>query len=160
MLSDSDLDFAEDPSQPSWIGDHDQEVAKVFHSHPTLEPAITAGNEALVAGALADSRLDSPDPVTPEAVHVIFRSARKETKDRPAVPAGPGAPRKGEFALGLAGRLREARDTGSSVAVPDHLRDLFNFLYPGPVGVSLPQRADIAAQAPDAGLMESEAPAQ
>jgi len=52
------------------------------------------------------------------------------------MPAGPGARHKGDFALALADQLAMARDTGAAVTVPGHLRDLFDFLYPGPVGVA------------------------
>jgi putative ATP-dependent endonuclease of OLD family len=136
VLSDSDRDFSESPTPPTWLADHDPQVAKVFHSHPTLEPAITAGNEVLVSAALTEVGLDVPDPVTPEAVHAIFRSARKARENQPAVSAGPGARRKGDFALALADQLAMARDAGAAVAVPGHLCDLFDFLYPGPVGLA------------------------
>src|SRR6185312_8691087 len=97
VLSDSDRDFSEAPVQPAWAADHDPEVARVFHSHPTLEPSITVGNEGLIAAALADVRLDVPDPLTAEAVHALFRSARRASADQPPQAAGPGARRKGEF---------------------------------------------------------------
>lgn len=131
VLSDSDRDFTEVPVQPTWAADHDPEVARVFHSHPTLEPSITVGNESLIAGALAAVRLDVPDLVTAEAIHAIFRSARRALGDRPAQVAGPGARRKGEFALAIADRLANELQSGNPVAVPAHLRALFDFLYPG-----------------------------
>jgi putative ATP-dependent endonuclease of the OLD family len=132
VLSDSDRDFSETPVQPAWAADHDPGVARVFHSHPTLEPSITEGNERLIIAALADVRLEVPDPLTPEAVHAVFRSARRASGEWPALPAGPGARRKGEFALALADRLAAALEDGTSVAVPVHMRALFEFLYPGP----------------------------
>jgi putative ATP-dependent endonuclease of OLD family len=106
-------------------------VARVFHSHPTLEPSITAGNESLIAAALADVGLEVPDPLTPEAVHAVFRSARRASGDRPAQAAGPGARHKGEFALAVADLLATALEDGTPVAVPAHLQALFEFLYPG-----------------------------
>lgn len=133
VLSDSDREFAESPVQPTWAADHDPEVARIFHSHPTLEPSITMGNESLIAAALTDVRLDAPDPLTAEAVHAIFRSARKASGERPAQAAGPGARRKGEFALAVADRLADTIEGGRPVMVPDHLRALFEFLYPGAV---------------------------
>src|SRR5262249_16947774 len=68
----------------------------------------TGGNETLVETALGDSHLDIPEAVTPQAVHELFRSARKAAAGRPAAPAGPGARRKGEFALALPAHLPEA----------------------------------------------------
>ncbi len=62
VLSDSDRDFSESPTPPAWLAAHDPQVARVFHSHPTLEPAITAGNEVLVSAALTDVGLDVPQP--------------------------------------------------------------------------------------------------
>jgi len=157
VLGDSDRDFAALPTPPAWISAHDPQVARVFHSHPTLEPAVTAGNEGLIAAALADIDLDLPDAITPEAVHDIFRSAGKAREGRPAVTAGPGARHKGEFALALAGHLATARETGSTVTVAGHLRDLFDFLYPGPAGGTVDEGPRTAAQAtgaiaPDAPL--------
>ncbi|MFD1211124.1 ATP-dependent endonuclease [Arthrobacter sp. GCM10027362] len=130
ILSDSDKDFASIPQDPSWLGDHDAETVAVFHSHPTLEPALTLGNESLVEAALQDVGLDVPQKVDPESVHAIFRGARKESKDRPALTAGAGARRKGEFALAFAEQVLDARLSGRPVSVPAHIEQLFAFLYP------------------------------
>ncbi len=140
VLSDSDLDFDGTPVQPTWAADHDPGVAQVFHSHPTLEPSITVGNESLIAAALGDVRLEVPNPLTPQAVHGLFRSARKASGERPAQPAGAG-----EFALAVADRLAHALDDGIPVAVPAHMRELFEFLYPGP-------RAETPSEAPETGI--------
>jgi putative ATP-dependent endonuclease of OLD family len=147
VLSDSDRDFSEAPVQPTWAADHDPEVARVFHSHPTLEPSITVGNEGLIAAALADVRLDVPDPLTAETVHAIFRSARRASADRPAQAAGPGARRKGEFALAVADRLANALKNGTPVTVPAHLHAVFDFLYPSPIAGddSGPSAVDVPA---------------
>ena len=145
VLSDSDLEFNETPVQPTWAADHDPGVAHVFYSHPTLEPSITAGNERVMAAALGDVRLEVPDPLTPQAVHALFRSARKASGERPAQPAGPGVRRKGEFALAVADRLAQALDDGTAVAVPAHMRELFEFLYPSP-------RAATPSEAPEVGI--------
>jgi putative ATP-dependent endonuclease of the OLD family len=132
ILSDSDLGADETPSAPGWLGEHDPDVARIFFSHPTLEPAITAGNEELVAAAMSDVGLDVPDPVSAESVHEVFRGARKASGDRPAVPAGAGARRKGEFSLMVAERLAAARRAGDAVTIPQHVVDLFDFLYAPP----------------------------
>jgi putative ATP-dependent endonuclease of OLD family len=132
VLSDSDRDFADTPTPPTWLADHDPGVARVFHSHPTLEPSITAGNESIVRDALDELGLDPVDPVTPEAIHHVFRGAKKAKGSSPAQSAGPGARRKGEFALAVADRLLAAREAGTPVAVPSHLASLFDFLYSVP----------------------------
>lgn len=147
VLSDSDLDFDGTPMQPTWAADHDPGVARVFHSHPTLEPSITAGNESVIAAVLGDIGLETPNPLTPQAVHALFRSARRASGERPAQPAGPGARRKGEFALAVADRLAHALDDGTPVVVPVHLRELFEFLYPGPC-------AQIPSETPGAGISD------
>jgi putative ATP-dependent endonuclease of OLD family len=147
VLSDSDRDFSEAPVQPAWAADHDTDVARVFHSHPTLEPSITVGNESLIAAALADVRLDVPDPLTAESVHAIFRRARRGSTDRPAQAAGPGARRKGEFALAVADRLAAALENGTAVTVPAHLQALFDFLYPRSIAGDDSGPADIGVSA-------------
>jgi putative ATP-dependent endonuclease of the OLD family len=151
VLSDSDRDFSEAPVQPAWAADHDTEVARVFHSHPTLEPSITVGNEGLIAAALAEVRLGVPDPLTTEAVHALFRSARRESADRPAQAAGPGARRKGEFALAVADRLAAALKNGTAVTVPAHMQALFDFLYAGMAAGSDSGPADVGVPAGRAG---------
>ncbi|MCW3002361.1 MAG: hypothetical protein JWQ20_1659 [Conexibacter sp.] len=129
ILSDSDKLMAETPQAPGWLAKYDPDVVCVFHSHPTLEPSITAGNESQVRLALTDAGLDAPADVTPANVDAIFRGQRK----RGGVvveAAGPGATRKGQFALALADRMMGARDAGSLAFVPRHVEDLFHFVFP------------------------------
>lgn len=136
VLRDSDLDFGAIPTPPSWAADHDNSVVLVEHSHPTLEPQLTEGNEALIEGALADIGITAPDPLTPQAIRDLFRGRHKN--DGVAVPPGPAASRKGEFAEALAGRLRDARDARDAgkahvdVHVPGPLERIFEFLYATP----------------------------
>jgi putative ATP-dependent endonuclease of OLD family len=127
VLSDSDKEMDDSPVAPAWLAQHDPDVVRVFFSHPTLEPAVTEGNETIVREALTETGIDLP-AVTKEEVHAAFRSARKAT----ATPAGPGARRKGEFALAMAERLALARADGTHVQLPPHLADLFNFIYSPP----------------------------
>lgn len=150
VLRDSDLDFDKAPTQPSWAPDHDPEVLLVEHSHPTLEPQLTVGNESLIEGALTDIGLDVPDPVTPEAIRDIFRSRHKE--NGAIVPSGPGASRKGEFAEALAGRLRDVRygDT-IEVHVPEPISRVFEFLYPTPAPSPAPAGESLSPE--DAALL-------
>ena len=152
VLRDSDLDFGQSPTPPGWAASPDPDVVLIEHSHPTLEPEVTGGNEALVEAALSDSHLDIPEAVTPQAVHELFRSARKATAGRPAVPAGPGARRKGEFALALAARIAEARSRHLTVTVPAPVTRILDFLYvpaPSPSGTG-------TAEAPPAPAADQE----
>ncbi|PJI53014.1 hypothetical protein CTI14_34435 [Methylobacterium radiotolerans] len=87
VLRDSDLDFDTSPYPPAWAADHDPSVLLVEHSHPTLEPQLTEGNEELVERALADIHIAVPDQVTPQSIRDLFRSRHK--KDGIVVPAGP-----------------------------------------------------------------------
>jgi putative ATP-dependent endonuclease of OLD family len=136
VLRDSDLELDETPAAPSWAADHDPDVLLVEHSHPTLEPQLTPGNESLIAGALEDIGVTPPDPVTVESVHALFRSSHKV--DGTVVPAGATARRKGEFAMALAGRLRDARLAGDDVQVPSPVQHVFEFLYATVISPSTP----------------------
>jgi putative ATP-dependent endonuclease of the OLD family len=114
ILRDTDDRSGRVPTDPSWMTTYHPDTVRCFPNHPMLEPAVTSGNEALIAGALTDVRLVAPNPLTPEAVDNLFRNA--------------GRGRKGEFAFALAARLREAALVGTA-AVPDHMAQLFDYLY-------------------------------
>jgi putative ATP-dependent endonuclease of OLD family len=129
ILSDSDKPRDVDPTTPPWAAAHSDEIVRFFHSRPTLEPAIAAGNEAIVATVLEDLGIDGGTDA--DSVEQLFRSARVARGTTEATPAGPGARRKGEFALGFAEQLVEARDRGDNVSVPTHITELFDFLYEG-----------------------------
>ncbi|MFF3734735.1 ATP-dependent endonuclease [Streptomyces sp. NPDC002476] len=135
ILVDSDLPFEnKELRKPTWLPEHDPSVVDAFVSHPTLEPSITEGNEHLIAAALREADLDEP-LVTARTVYELFRSARKGKDGQPGVPAGRGSSKKGDFALAFAGLLAEANEAGPEQAsslpiVPDHIRRLFEFLYP------------------------------
>jgi putative ATP-dependent endonuclease of OLD family len=88
---------------------------RCFLNHPTLEPAITAGNESFIAAALNVVGLQVPASITPEAIDDLFRDS--------------GRDRKGEFAFSLAATIRQALADGSTPVVPDHIDDLFTYLY-------------------------------
>lgn len=149
VLRDSDKPFDQDYSPPAWLNQHDPEVVQVFISHPTLEPSITEGNEDLIAAALADIDADPlPGPLTPEVVHELFKSARKAKGEIPAVQAGPHAGDKAAFADALAVRIADAIEEGRPVHVPDHLRRLFDFLYPQPP--TTPEEAAASGQESEA----------
>lgn len=127
VLRDSDLPFGQTPSLSTWAQRFDPEVVLIAHSHPTLEPQLTPGNEALVTAALQDTGISVPDVVTAETIHELFRSRHKQA-DGTITPAGAAPRHKGEFAMALAARLRAVRDTGG-IQVPEPLERIFAFLY-------------------------------
>ncbi|WP_160573939.1 ATP-dependent nuclease [Actinomadura physcomitrii] len=137
ILRDSDQPVDEVPREPHWLADHDPDVVGFFASHPTLEPAVTLKNESAVSEVL--TRLGKPlhEPITPASVHAHFRGAVKSPDSGSALPAGPAAKLKGEFAVLLADELRRRLDEGESVHVPDHMSELFEFLYAGSPGTEL-----------------------
>lgn len=147
ILVDSDLPFeSKEHKKPTWLPAHDPSVVDAFVSHPTLEPSITEGNEGLIAAALREADLDEP-LVTARTVYELFRSARKGKEGQPAVPAGRGSSKKGDFALAFAGLLAEVNEAGPEQAsslpnVPDHIRRLFEFVYPpDPADETAPQES-------------------
>lgn len=140
VLRDTDLELDEIPTDPAWLNSHDPDFARVFHSHPTLEPSVTPGNEDLIEAVLDELGIDVERPVSVESVHAAFRSARKAKGDTPALHAGPGSRRKGEFALAVAERIAQARDVDDPVLVPPHIAALFEF-------VSLPPSSPTSSEA-------------
>lgn len=127
VLRDSDLPFGQTASLPTWAQRFDPQVVLIAHSHPTLEPQLTPGNEALVTAALQDTGISVPDVVTAETIHELFRSRHKQA-DGTITPAGAASRHKGEFAMALAARLRAVRDIGG-IQVPEPLERIFAFLY-------------------------------
>lgn len=128
VLRDSDLAFEQTPTQPDWAQEHDQDRVLVRHSHPTLEPELTPGNEILIGQALAEIQIVAPSPITAEAIHELFQSAKKLVTGNSS-PAGQGARRKGEFALALAGLIGDARREGRHIRVPQPIEEILNFLF-------------------------------
>ncbi|MDQ1065735.1 hypothetical protein [Streptomyces canus] len=94
--------------------------------------------------------------VTVESVRAYFGSRRAGKDGDEGVKEGRGARRKAEFALTLAALLRDATDTDRELAdgiapvrVPDHLRNLFDFLYPAaPESVATDLATDEAVTKP------------
>ena len=116
ILRDSDSRDGPLPALPAWITSRDPTV-KAFVSHPTLEPALVEGNEDSVRAAL-DTMGITITSITPDTVDQTFA-------------ADPNKRRKGEFALELAAAFAARRAGGEVVHVPDHVRDLFDFLFAG-----------------------------
>lgn len=157
ILRDSDLPFEGTPTKPKWLQDHDPSIVDMFLSHPTLEPAITKGNEDVVSGALKLLDLELPaGDITPESVHAIFRSAKKATESTPAIPAGVGAARKAEFALAVAEVLADSLKRGVEITLPDHIKEMFDFIYRGfaPLDVPTTTMSDVPTAIPPAGAAD------
>ena len=149
VLRDSDLDFDQTPTLPPWADKHDPHVLLVEHSHPTLEPQLTEGNESLVTAALTDINVAVPEQVTPQTIRDLFRGKHKDGKE--TVPAGAAAARKGEFAEALAGRLRDNRELiGAEVRVPAPIERVYDFLYPTPEPTA--EAEDVSSAEPDIQL--------
>lgn len=126
VLGDSDLALDASPTPPVWMREYPADTVRYFSSHPTLEPALTEGNETLVAEALQGIGVDAPDEINRATVTALFRSASR----RDGTPAGAAAKHKGDFALTLAGLLEERIDADpASVHVPQHMAALLDFLF-------------------------------
>lgn len=141
VLRDSDLAPAAIPAPPSWLARYDAAIVQVEQSHPTLEPAITSGNEALVTRVLARMELPVVSPVTDASVEGLFRGARAATDAAPATGAGPAARRKGEFSLEMAAEIRTALQAGETVHVPSAIERVLDFLYVAPSNTPLANSA-------------------
>src|SRR5690606_30550245 len=100
---------------PRWITDCDPAVVQGFYNEPTLEPAVTPGNEAAVRQALTQIDLTPPQPLDPNSIDSLFATTAKK--------------RKAEFALALADELMRRVEAREMVAVPTHVTNMFNFLY-------------------------------
>jgi putative ATP-dependent endonuclease of OLD family len=114
ILRDSDTRDGPPPELPSWITERDP-IVRAFVSHPTLEPSLVAGNEDAVAAALEAMGI-TVNVITPGAIDDTFST-------------DPGKRRKAEFALEMAAAFAARRDDGAHVHIPDHIRELFDFLY-------------------------------
>lgn len=122
VLRDTDDRSGGTPTEPGWMTTYGGETVRCFLNHPTLEPAITGGNEALLAQALSAIELPAPAAITPEDIDDLFRTTARA--------------RKGEFAYALAGAIKQALDAGSAPVVPNHIEELFSYLYATDPGTS------------------------
>lgn len=116
ILRDTDDRTGGPPTPPAWLASYSPQTVGCFLNHPTLEPAITPGNESLITDALTSMGVAPPEPLTADAVDDTFRSNLRD--------------RKGEFAYALANRVREVLHAGTAVVTPPHIEALFTFLYP------------------------------
>jgi len=115
ILTDTDKRNGELFTPPTWLTDRDPRIVQGFFSPPTLEPSITPGNEEAVTAALGALGIEVPSAINAEGVDEIFRNT--------------GSRRKGEFALELGAELSRRLNAEEQVAVPDHFREMFDYLY-------------------------------
>jgi len=123
LLRDSDLRDGSTPAAPAWMATYEPVTVQCFINHPTLEPAITPGNEELVEAALSTAGISVSVPVTSSSIDDLFR-------------VGGGRGRKGEFAFALAGEMQDAIDRGEPPVVPRHFHEMFDFLFMEPDATS------------------------
>ncbi len=115
VLRDTDQRDGEAPAVPAWLDQFDEATVRCFLNHPTLEPAITAGNEDVVRTALDAVGLPLDGAVTPATIDALFTGAARR--------------RKGEFAYALAMGLEDAIQEQRWPLVPQHMSELFAFLF-------------------------------
>jgi putative ATP-dependent endonuclease of OLD family len=116
VLRDSDLRDGNAPAPPAWLAGYAADHVRCFINHPTLEPAITPGNEQLTSTALTQIGVAPPQNVNPETIDALFTQAA-------------GRSRKGEFAFALSLEM----EGGAAFTVPPHIRELFEFLFDAPL---------------------------
>lgn len=122
---------AADP--PEWM--ERTPFVRSFRSHPTLEPALTQGNEQAIADALDAMGVTKPSGITSASIDELFQNAAKQ--------------RKAEFSLELAALFAARRESGASVVVPHHVRDLFDYLFDArDAEKAAPDSTDAPADAP------------
>jgi putative ATP-dependent endonuclease of the OLD family len=104
--------------EPTWVSAARSDHFDVFFSDPTLEPAITPGNEAVVRDVLEAMSIDPADlPGDDDLPAWITNWFRKKGKGR-----------KARFADRFAA---ECRNSGTDIVVPRHLEDLLEFVWDG-----------------------------
>ncbi len=116
ILTDTDTRGTKTFAAPAWLGSSDPNSVRGFYNQPTLEPAVTAGNEDAIAAALKVVPSAGQTMITPETIDSLFSTE-------------PARRYKGEFALELAGQLSERIESGKPVTVPNHIANMFEFLY-------------------------------
>ena len=77
LLADSDRDPGTPPTGPAWLTDHDETVVQIFFSEPTLEPAVTPGNEVLVEAALKEMEVEVEPGFDAAWIRTLFRGATR-----------------------------------------------------------------------------------
>ncbi|WP_157930400.1 ATP-dependent nuclease [Glycomyces xiaoerkulensis] len=117
VFRDTDNRTGAPAAPPSWLADFDDAVVRGFYNDPTLEPAITQGNEEAVTIALEETGIGRPAQCTAKAVDGLFTGASNS--------------KKAMFAHALAAELEQRMANDSPVMVPNHMSQMFEFLYAG-----------------------------
>lgn len=120
--------------EPNWVTEARSDHFDVFFSDPTLEPAITPGNEDIVREILDAMGVDEADLPDDDDLPVWITNWFKKK----------GKGRKARFADRFAA---ECRDPDIDIVVPDHLEDLLEFVWdsflpPAEVGADDVSEAD------------------
>lgn len=132
VLRDSDQPRSETPAEPSWLHQYGGETVQVFLSHPTLEPAIFDGNEDIFRKVLGRITNSVPDELSADIIEGLFASPKTATKTTPATPGGRLRRKKARFSLEIAQEISDKHEQEEGVALPFHIENLFNFLFPVP----------------------------
>lgn len=125
VLTDSDAGLDGTFTAPQWMNSLDPARVHVAVSEPTLEPAITTGNELLVTGALGAIGEAVPNVVDRSSVFELFKS-RREAGGQVIQEAGSANGKKAEFALSIAAGIREAAP--EDVTIPPYIMTLLDFV--------------------------------
>lgn len=115
VLRDSDVRGAPVPAPPPWA--ERPPFVRGFLCHPTLEPELVPGNEAVVGAALTVLNITHPQPITAQAIDALFQ--------------GTASGRKAEFALEFAAEVARRGETDEPVTVPPPFTAMFDYLYTG-----------------------------
>lgn len=107
-----------EPVAPAWHSELDPALARFFWSRPTLEPSLVKGNETLIERAFEDCEFAKPDEFTEANIDQFFIANPKK---------------KARFALALTLLIDE---NPSAVTIPDHIAEMFDWLFSGIGGKS------------------------
>lgn len=119
VFTDTDTRPGAAPAPPAWM--EQPPIARSFRCHPTLEPELVPGNVDAVGVALDAMGVAQPVPIDAATIDTLFQNAAKK--------------RKGEFSLELAAVFAERLTAGQSVAVPDVIKTMLDFLFEdAPIG--------------------------
>jgi putative ATP-dependent endonuclease of OLD family len=107
--------------KPKWAAERENDSFKVFLNKPTLEPSIYPANSNLCLKILKDLGFDNNDPLgnepSQDEVAEWFR--------------GAGRRKKVEFADNFTAAVDAIDMNSEGAVVPDHFKELFDFIYEG-----------------------------
>jgi putative ATP-dependent endonuclease of the OLD family len=138
------------PKAPSWLARYHPNSVGVFHTHPTLEPALWRTNSKLVEAAIgaavkADKEEDVTD-VEDESKSDVQGPSEWSLETIDHYFRGSGKKLKGAIGLRIAAELGSA--DRSPISVPDNVAEAFNFLWLGFQQRAFPVTEDVDSGAP------------